>query len=239
MSDDDVQYETREVHAVRGMEARSRAKAEAEGWEFVAERRRSAIQTTLTFRRPKTKIPRKAWIIGGAAAALLIAIIVTGATLERMNQPTADEASSPKPTTASESTAPETAQPQPTSTPDPAPVVSDVTDAEVLDAFNAYFTERAATGVMVGKAVTGVTFSGGVVTVTFDPAAAGVTPADFDAFNPFDNLANFAATPVAFNDDIGNRLRPVIDSIVTVRADGMPLGTFSRTDILALNELEK
>lgn len=236
MADDDVQYETKDVTAVRGLEARARAKAEAEGWEYVEEKSRSAIRSTMTFRRPKTKIPRKAWIIGGAAMAVLAGIIVIGATLERANEPSAAVTSSPTPMAEPVSSA--STQPEATSEAEPV-VESPVTDAEVLDAFNAFFAERSGAGVMLGKAVTEVTFADGIVHVTFDPAAAGVTTGDFDALNPFDNLANFAATPVAFNDEIGNRLRPAIDSIETVRSDGAPLGTYSRADILALNELEK
>ena len=233
MADNDVQYETKDVHALRGTEARARAKVEADGWEFVEITTRSAIRSTMTFRRPKKKIPLKAWIIGGAAAAVLVGIIVTGAALERANTP--EVLATPTPT----------AQIERMTTPSPEPIAATVPtdtavdDAEVLAVFNSFFAERATAGVMLGKAVTEVTFAGGVVRITFDSAAAGVTQQDFDAFNSFENLASFAATPVAFNDKIGNRVRPAIDSIETVRADGVPLGTYSRADILALNELEE
>ena len=234
MADDDVQYESKDVHVLRGTETRARTKAAADGWEFVEVKARSSIRSTLTFRRPKKKVPLKAWIIGGAAAAVLVGIIVTGAVLERANEP---DALTPSATPTSPSK--ETVLPEPveSATSDASAVT--VTDAEVLAAFNDFFAERAAAGVMLGKAVTGVTFEDGLVRVTFDPAAASVTQADFDAFNPFDNLASFAATPIAFNNEVGNRVRPAVEYIDTVRADGVPLGTFSRTDILALNELEK
>lgn len=237
MTDGDVKYDTRDVTAVRGLEARARAKAESEGWEFVAEKSRTPFRTTMTFRRPKTKIPRKAWIIGGAVAAVLVAIIATGTALERANQASTAATTTPRPTVASEATP--TTPPTPEPAGEPVTTGPAVTDAEVQAAFQSYFTERAASGVMLGKTVTGVTFANGIVRVTFDPAAAGMSLEDFTALNPFDNLANFAATPVAFNDELGNRLRPVIDSIETVRVDGEPLGTYSRADILALNELEE
>ncbi|WP_337002126.1 MULTISPECIES: hypothetical protein [unclassified Microbacterium] len=233
MAENDVQYETKDVHALRGTEDRARAKAEADGWEFVEIKARSAIRSTMTFRRPKKRISLKAWIIGGAAAAVLVGIIVTGAALERANAP--EVLATPTPTVQIERVA--TSSPEPTAA--TVPTDTAVDDAEVLAAFNEFFAERATAGVMLGKAVTEVTFADGVVRVTFDPAAAGVTQQDFDAFNPFENLANFAATPVAFNNELGNRVRPAIDSIETLRADGVPLGTYSRADILALNELEK
>lgn len=112
-----------------------------------------------------------------------------------------------------------------------------VSNAEVVTAFVSYFAQRADANVMVGKAVTGVSFANGVVRVTFESAAAGVTEAAFDELKAFDNLARFAVTPVAFNDELGRRLRPLIDSIETVGPNGVSLGALSRVEILALNGL--
>jgi hypothetical protein len=106
-------------------------------------------------------------------------------------------------------------------------------------AFQTYFAERAAAGVVIAKAVAKVTYTNRVVTVTFDPAAAGINQATFDSINPFENLAKFAASPIAFSDDIGNRLRPAIDRLETIRADGKSLGTYTAADILKLNNLPR
>jgi hypothetical protein len=46
------------------------------------------------------------------------------------------------------------------------------------------------------------------------------------------------STPISFNDDLGPRLRPAIDAIATVQADGTPLGTRTTDEIIELNELE-
>lgn len=234
---DDVQYDTKDVQAVRGMEARARAKAEAGGWEFIEHKSGPLLRSTLRFRRPKKKIPRSTWIVGATVSAALIGIIFVGGSLERANGPSADASPRPSETPAAAGT------PAPTATMPVAVETSvqdiPVSDAEVLAAFNEYFAERAAAGVLVGKAVTGVTFADGIVRVTFDPEAANVTTEFFDSVNPFENMAKFAATPICFKDSIGNRLRPAVDSIETVRADGALMGTYSRADILALNGLEK
>ncbi len=67
-------------------------------------------------------------------------------------------------------------------------------------------------------------FEGGIVQVTFDPAKAGITRDQFDYINPFPNLASFVASPIAFNDEVGNRIRPSVESIAAVASDGAPLG---------------
>ncbi|QCO97282.1 hypothetical protein FCN77_05575 [Arthrobacter sp. 24S4-2] len=66
-----VKYETRSVKTVRGMEARTRAKLENEGWEFVFQTQ-GTLRTELTFRRPKPEIPWKLIGIGGGLIALVI-----------------------------------------------------------------------------------------------------------------------------------------------------------------------
>ncbi len=77
----------------------------------------------------------------------------------------------------------------------------------MLQAFNDYFAERSSKGVVLAKAVSEVRFEGGIVQVTFDPAKAGSRgTSSFDYTNPFPNLASFVASPIAFNDEVGNRI---------------------------------
>jgi hypothetical protein len=233
MAGDDVQYEHKTVKSLRGMEARVAAKWEKEGWELVDQADAPMLRTSLTFRRAKKQVPRWAWIAGASVAVVCVAAIITGSILEGSGTPTpsasaTDIAATPR-------AAPSEA---PTEGPAESPPAA-TTDAEVVSAFRSYFAERAAANVMVGKAVTDVSFSNRVVRVTFDPDAAGVSQELFDELKGFDNLASFAATPIAFNDDLGNRLRPGIDTIETVTPDGSSLGTFSSADILALNELSE
>jgi hypothetical protein len=75
-------YETRTVKAVRGMESRTAAKWESQGWEVTAQVA-GKLTTELTLRRPKPKTP---WIplaaLGGVVvvlALILVAVNLTGA----------------------------------------------------------------------------------------------------------------------------------------------------------------
>lgn len=216
------------------MEARSRTKWETDGWEFVEQADATMFRSSLLFRRPKKQLPRWVVFAGATVAALAVIAIVIGAVTETNSKPVPPAASqgaapSPSPTGDDESIRPSA---EPSDEPQ-------VTDEEVLDAFKSFFDERASSGVVLAKSVSSITFLDGVLRVTFDPATAGIGQDLFDTANVFPNLANFVATPIAFNDEIGNRIRPVVDSIETVHADGSPLGTFSRADILSLNELDE
>lgn len=68
-----VKYETRSVKTVRGIEARTRAKLENEGWEFVSQTQ-GTLRSELNFRRPKPETPWKLIGIGGGLLALLIIV---------------------------------------------------------------------------------------------------------------------------------------------------------------------
>lgn len=63
--------------------------------------------------------------------------------------------------------------------------------------------------------------------------------APYGPLPPSPDLASFVASPIAFNDDVGNRIRPSVQSIATVAPDGAPLGSFTHDQIFALNELER
>jgi hypothetical protein len=216
------------------MEARTKAKWEKDGWELVDQGEPGMLRSKLTFRRPKKSIRVPLLIAGGAIVAGMSGLVILGLVTGGF-QPasTASTPSTPlvaEPTPSEATTSP-VAQSPAADTP--------VTDSEVISAFQSFFAERAANGALFGKAVTNVSYSNRKVRVTFDPAAAGVSQELFDQVNPFDNLAEFAAVPVAFNNSVGNRLRPAIDSIETVTPAGASLGTLSATEILAINGLRQ
>lgn len=80
---DDIKYQTMTTTVVRGLENRSRAKWEAQGWEFVSDEELPMLRTTLTFRRPAPKVPWKLLAYVGAAVGVLavvgiVASIVSG-----------------------------------------------------------------------------------------------------------------------------------------------------------------
>ena len=73
MADDDVQYELKSVQAIRSTEARTIAKWEKLGWEFVSHDK-GTLRTEITFRRPKRQLPWRLIAVAGGALAVLIAV---------------------------------------------------------------------------------------------------------------------------------------------------------------------
>ena len=73
MADDDVQYELKSVQAVRSTEARTTAKWEKLGWEFVSQDK-GTLRTEITFRRAKRQLPWRLMVVAGGALAVLIAV---------------------------------------------------------------------------------------------------------------------------------------------------------------------
>jgi hypothetical protein len=99
------------------------------------------------------------------------------------------------------------------------------TDDEVLRAFESYVTERAEAGVLFAKALSSLMFDGSTLMATFDPSAVGVDEEAFLAANPFDSLAEFMGTPVAFADTEGQRLRQRVSTISATLRSGRDLGS--------------
>lgn len=192
----------------------------------------------LVIRQRQSKKMSTAGIILGAVAALASIDATAGLSTGPSDQrpmpaalPTAPATSTPERNTP---TTPQEAAPsRPTTTPDA------ITAEEVLSTFRSFFAEQAASNMPLAKAVTDVSFQDHVLRVTFDPAAAGVDDETFANINPFENLANYVATPIAYNDAVGNRLRPAIDAIETVKPDGISLGAYTAADILKLNNLSQ
>lgn len=217
---------------------------EQDGWELV-QQNQGALRSSLVFRRPKKPLPRKALIIGGSVAAVAVIGIIIGAITEGDPAPVETATAIARPEASASAAGSAVATPSATATPGAAAAASAATEApaatnaEVLQVFDDYFAERSAKGVVLAKAVSDVRFESGTVRVTFDPAKAGITKDQFDYINPFPNLASFVASPIAFNDDVGNRIRPSVQSIDTVASDGTSLGSFTHEQILALNELER
>ena len=80
MADDDKQYEFKEVRAIRGTEARTIKKWQESGWELVTQNPGPLLQSKLTFRRPKPKVPwRLMAVLGGAAILFAIVGSIAGA----------------------------------------------------------------------------------------------------------------------------------------------------------------
>jgi hypothetical protein len=119
MSDDEVEpkYLTKSVWTIRGLEARTRAKWEKQGWEFVTQNQ-SLLRTELSFRRVKKKLPWYAWAAIGAGVVLLGVGITVGSLTEA---PTASH-DAPQPPPAAVSTPDTQATEIPVATQTAAPV---------------------------------------------------------------------------------------------------------------------
>ncbi|WP_138443427.1 DUF4839 domain-containing protein [Sinomonas susongensis] len=78
MADEQPKYEVKNVQTIRGAEARTRAKWEKEGWEFVSQNQ-ELLRTKMEFRRVKAKLPLK---LIGAGAALLLVLAIVGITVD-------------------------------------------------------------------------------------------------------------------------------------------------------------
>lgn len=243
MNDEHVRYETKTLSAIRGLEGKTRSKMEQDGWELV-QQNHGALRSSLVFRRPKKPLPKKALIVGGSVAAVAVIGIVIGAITEGDPAPVETATAIARPEASARATTSAVPTPSAAATTGAAAASAvaaapAVTDAEVFQVFNDYFAERSSKGVVLAEAVSEVHFEGGIVQVTFDPAKAGITRDQFDYINPCPNLASFVASPIAFNDEVGNRIRPSGHSIATVASDGAPLGSFTHDQILALNELDR
>ena len=98
------------------------------------------------------------------------------------------------------------------------------TDAEVKQAFQAYITDRANSGVMLASSVTSVTVAGGVVTIIANP-----DPVLLESGSS--NLAKLFGTPVEFNDDQGIWLRQTVQRVDVVDAAGNSLGSMTAAEL--------
>ena len=67
--------------------------------------------------------------------------------------------------------------------------------------------------------------------VIFDPPSAGASSEAFLAANPFDTLAEFVGTPIAFANEDGRRLRSRVENVHVAFADGRSLGTMTAADL--------
>lgn len=148
-----VKYETKSVKAVRGLEARTRAKLERDGWEFVSQQQ-GTLGSELTFRRPKPQTPWKLIGTGGVLFALAVVGLLLGNAFGSDDSSNADAASlhsqTPSPTASagavvpSATSSPSSATPAPTSAsttqadqPLAEPVLTETTVDELLNRLNA------------------------------------------------------------------------------------------------------
>ncbi|CAM3127112.1 hypothetical protein RHDE110596_18010 [Prescottella defluvii] len=113
------------------------------------------------------------------------------------------------------------------------------TDAEIIAVIRNHAADRANEGVKIAQALTDITCSGGVVTAVFNPSRAGLTVEVFGDINPFENLAQFVGTPIAFDDSVGQWFRQRLVRIDTELPDGSPLGSLTADELHELRTTGK
>lgn len=118
------------------MEARTRAKWEKDGWEFVSQNQIGVLRSEITFRRPKKKQPWFLWLAIGAFVVLIVAGFIFAGVLEggedtaSSDETPAAIASTPSSTPSSTKTT--TVVPQPTAVPAPPLALSEINAAQFL-----------------------------------------------------------------------------------------------------------
>jgi len=138
--DDGVKYETRTVKSVRGMESRTAAKWESQGWKVV-DQKVGRVSSEITLRRPKPKTPWKLYAgLGGFIVVLFVFLIVMNLVTGGEKADTEPSSTPPRSAPARASADPsETATASPTpSNPAPAANVNvvDTTPDELFDRLN-------------------------------------------------------------------------------------------------------
>lgn len=108
MADDDIRYELKTMRTIRGTEARTTAKWQKDGWELLTQNQ-GRLQTQMTFRRPKAKMPVRLLAVLGGVVLLIIAFAATMSAIQGAG-------GSPEPTT-SPAQGPSAPSEQPTTEP--------------------------------------------------------------------------------------------------------------------------
>lgn len=129
-------YKTNSVRTIRGMEARTRARWEKDGWEFVSQNQIGVLRSEITFRRPTKKQPWFLWpAIGAFVVLIVVALIFAGASRGGENIASSGHTpvvttSTPSPTPSPKKTA--VVAPQPTRVPAPPQALSEINAAQFL-----------------------------------------------------------------------------------------------------------
>lgn len=110
-SDEQYTYETKKV--VKGREGKTIAQMKESGWELVSQESIGILRISLTFRRSKKQISKRALVVLGAIGIVVVGSIVVGSILESNDNETAG-AVDPVDSSLAKSAAPEVEQPSPT-----------------------------------------------------------------------------------------------------------------------------
>ncbi|MCK0113284.1 hypothetical protein MWU75_14135 [Ornithinimicrobium sp. F0845] len=94
----------------------------------------------------------------------------------------------------------------------------------------AYIAERRSAGVMMAEAFTSIELIEGVLTTTWNEDAVGKEKSEvLLELNPFENLATFIGTPLAFENEQGRQIRQHVHAVSVVGPFGV--GTLTTQEI--------
>lgn len=119
-----TKYDMMTVRSIRGLEARTIAKWEDDGWELVSQEP-AKLQTQLHFRRPKSPFPWKVMAIVGGVLAVLAVVIIIGVSTS-----SGDEEPNAEPSSVATSAPPETSPSPEPSHEAPAPAQEEILTAQ-------------------------------------------------------------------------------------------------------------
>lgn len=177
----DVRYQTQVVKSVRGMESRTAAKWQGQGWEVVSTKT-GKLSSELTIRRPKPKTPWKLYGgLGGVMVVLIVVLIVVNAV--KGSNATADPADSPSPSASTSAVA------TPNRTPSAAPKPTDATPAAITATTNPEFAALLALTDSCSQSIATFAAAHMGATVEFDGFIGAMAPHD-GARTRYDILIN-------------------------------------------------
>jgi hypothetical protein len=113
------EYRFIEIKSVRGMEKRTIAKWENDGWEFLSQES-ATLQSVLKFRKPKGKLDQKTIALIGLAGITLVIVAIAGITTGFKDSPSSEKVAA-QPTESSTPSETESSSPSPEATVAPVP----------------------------------------------------------------------------------------------------------------------
>ncbi|MEV8337398.1 hypothetical protein [Leucobacter sp. NPDC077196] len=112
-------------------------------------------------------------------------------------------------------------------------------DQEIEDAIREFHEERASEGVTAAQSLASVSVYEGIAKVVYESSLSRTDAEAWLSENSLENLAAFAATPLAQATPESTRMRMSTVRVEASLADGTPLGALENAGIRALNGLEK
>lgn len=97
-----------------------------------------------------------------------------------------------------------------------------ITADEAVSAVRDFIAQRASAGVVMAEAFTDVQLSDGVLTAAWSEQAIGKQRSDtLLSVQPFEDLAVFVGTPLAFNNEQGRQIRQHIHTVSVIGPFGV------------------